>query len=149
VVDWDYNEHDQPLWSDFKEIFKQEYAVQTNKRLILEGLANFAMKPNERTNELLTRITHKVRVIKESGSAQQHQPRDLQPDLSDVQKTIHGYDVQLLQDELIQACSDAGTQSCRGKAGSGSHDGQKDVHVCNHCPMRRQDEAASRCQRDQ
>ncbi len=27
VVNWDDDEHDQPLWSDFKEIFKQEYAV--------------------------------------------------------------------------------------------------------------------------
>jgi Ty3 transposon capsid-like protein len=66
VVDWDDNEHDQPLWSDFKEIFKQEYAVQTNESLILEGLANLAMKPNEMTNELLSRITRAVRVIKES-----------------------------------------------------------------------------------
>ena len=66
MVDWDNDEHDQPLWSDFKDIFKQEYAVQTNERLILEGLANFAMKPNETTNELLTRITRTVRVIKES-----------------------------------------------------------------------------------
>jgi hypothetical protein len=66
VVDWDNDEHDQPLWSDFKEIFKQEYAMQTNERLILEGLANVAMKPNETTNELITRITRTVRVIKES-----------------------------------------------------------------------------------
>jgi hypothetical protein len=66
VVDWDDDEHDQPLWSDFKEIFKQEYAVQANERLILEGLANLAMKPNEMTNELLTRITRTVRDIKES-----------------------------------------------------------------------------------
>jgi hypothetical protein len=66
VVDWDDDEHDQPLWSDFKEIFKQEYAVQTNEMLILEGFANLAMKPNETTNELLTRITRTVRVIKES-----------------------------------------------------------------------------------
>ena len=66
MVDWDDDEHDQPLWSDFKDIFKQEYAVQTNERLIVEGLANFAMKPNETTNELLTRITRTVRVIKES-----------------------------------------------------------------------------------
>jgi hypothetical protein len=34
--------------------------------LILEGLANLAMKPNETTNELLTRITRTTRVIKES-----------------------------------------------------------------------------------
>jgi hypothetical protein len=66
VVDWDDDEHNQPLWSDFKEIFKQEYAIQTNQRLILEGLANLAMKPNEMKNELLTRITRTVRVIKES-----------------------------------------------------------------------------------
>ncbi len=66
VVDWDDDEHDQPLWSDFKEVFKQEYAVQTNERLILEGLANLAMKLNKTTNELLTRITRTVRVIKES-----------------------------------------------------------------------------------
>ncbi len=68
MVDWDEDEHDQPLWSDFKEIFKQEYAVQTNERLILEGLANLVMKPNETTNKLLTRITRTVRVIKESFS---------------------------------------------------------------------------------
>jgi len=66
VADWDDDEHNQPLWSDFKEIFKNEYAVQTNERLILEGLANLAMKPNETMNELLTRITRTVRVIKES-----------------------------------------------------------------------------------
>jgi hypothetical protein len=66
MADWDDDEHEQPLWSDFKEIFKNEYAVQTNERLILEGLANLAMKPNETTNELLTWITRTVRVIKES-----------------------------------------------------------------------------------
>jgi Ty3 transposon capsid-like protein len=46
VVDWDDNEQDQPLWSDFKEVFKNEYAVQTNEKPILERLANLAMKPN-------------------------------------------------------------------------------------------------------
>jgi len=66
VADWDEDEHDQPLWSDFKEIFKNEYTVQTNERLILEGSANLAMKPNKTTNKLLTRITRTVRVIKKS-----------------------------------------------------------------------------------
>jgi hypothetical protein len=65
-VDWDDDEHNQPKWSDFKDIFKQEYAIQTIERLILEGLANLAMKPNETTNEFLTRITRTTRVIKES-----------------------------------------------------------------------------------
>jgi hypothetical protein len=45
---------------------KQDYAVQTNKRLILEGLSNLAMKPIEAMNELLTRIIRTTRVIKES-----------------------------------------------------------------------------------
>jgi Ty3 transposon capsid-like protein len=66
VVDWDDEEHDQPLWSDFKDVFKQEYTVQMNKRLILEELANLAMKPSETRNELLKRITRTTRVIKES-----------------------------------------------------------------------------------
>jgi Ty3 transposon capsid-like protein len=66
VVDWDDDKHDQPVWSDFKDIFKQEYAIQTNERLILEGLANLAMKPNETMNELLTRITRTTQVIKDS-----------------------------------------------------------------------------------
>jgi hypothetical protein len=34
--------------------------------LILEGLANLAMKPTKLTNELLTRITQTTQVIKES-----------------------------------------------------------------------------------
>jgi hypothetical protein len=55
-----------PLWSDFQDVFKQEYAVQTNERLNLEWLANLGMKPLEATNELLMRITCTTRVIKES-----------------------------------------------------------------------------------
>ncbi len=66
MVDWNNDETVQPLWSDFKDLFKQEYTVQANERLILEGLANLAMKLNETTNELLTRITQTTRVIKES-----------------------------------------------------------------------------------
>jgi hypothetical protein len=66
VVDWDDDERDQPVWSKFKDVFEQEYAVQTNERLILERLANLAMKPSETTNELLTRITCTTRLIKES-----------------------------------------------------------------------------------
>ncbi len=54
------------LWSDFKDLFKQEYAVQTNDKLILDGLSNLAMRPNETTNELLTRITRTTRVIRET-----------------------------------------------------------------------------------
>jgi hypothetical protein len=63
IVDWNTDETVRLVWSDFKDLFKQEYAVQTNDKLILQGLSNLAMKPNETTNELLTRTT---RVIRES-----------------------------------------------------------------------------------
>jgi len=66
IVDWNTDENVRLVWSDFKDLFKQEYAVQTNDKLILEGLSNLAMKPNETTNELLTRITRTTRVIRES-----------------------------------------------------------------------------------
>jgi hypothetical protein len=66
IVDWNTDETVRLVWSDFKDLFKQEYAVQTNDKLILEGLSNLAMKPNETTNELLTRITRATRVIRES-----------------------------------------------------------------------------------
>jgi hypothetical protein len=66
IVDWNTDEDIRLVWSDFKDLFKQECAVQTNDKLILEGLSNLAMKPNETTNELLTRITRTTRVIRES-----------------------------------------------------------------------------------
>jgi len=66
IVDWNTDENVRLVWSDFKDLFKQEYAVQTNDKLILEGLSNLAMKPNETTNELLTRITRTTRVIREN-----------------------------------------------------------------------------------
>ncbi len=50
IVDWNTDEDVQLVWSDFKDLFKQEYAVQTNDKFILEGLSNLAMKPNETTN---------------------------------------------------------------------------------------------------
>jgi hypothetical protein len=66
IVDWNTYKDVRLVWSDFKDLFKQKYAVQTNDKLILEGLSNLAMKPNETTNELLTRITRTTRVIRES-----------------------------------------------------------------------------------
>jgi len=66
IVDWNTDENVRLVWSDFKDLFKQEYAVQTNDKLILEGLSNLAMKSNETTNELLTCITRTTRVIRES-----------------------------------------------------------------------------------
>ncbi len=66
IVDWNMDENFRLVWSDFKDLFKQEYAVQTNDKLILEGLSNLAMKSNETTNKLLTRITRTTRVVRES-----------------------------------------------------------------------------------
>jgi hypothetical protein len=66
IVDWNTDENVRLVWSDFKDLFKQEYAVQTDDKLILEGLSNLAMKPNETTNELLTHITRTTRVIREN-----------------------------------------------------------------------------------
>jgi hypothetical protein len=66
IVNWNTDENVRLVWLDFKDLFKQEYAVQTNDKLILEGLLNLAMKSNETTNELLTRITRTTRVIRES-----------------------------------------------------------------------------------
>ena len=37
IVDWNTDENVRLVWSDFKDLFKQEYAVQTNDKLILEG----------------------------------------------------------------------------------------------------------------
>jgi hypothetical protein len=66
IVDWNTDENVRLVWSDFKDLFKQEYTVQTNDKLILEGLSNLAMKSNETTNKLLTCITRTTRVIRES-----------------------------------------------------------------------------------
>jgi hypothetical protein len=66
MVDMDNEDPNQLLWMDFKGLFKQEYAVQTNDRLILEGLSNLAMKPNEMTNEVISQITRTVKGFKES-----------------------------------------------------------------------------------
>ncbi len=66
MVDMDNREPHQHLWSDFKDLFKQEYAIQTNESLILEGLSSLAMKLNKTTNKVISSITDMVQVIKES-----------------------------------------------------------------------------------
>jgi len=110
VVNWDNDEHDEPLWSDFKDIFKQEYAVQTNERLILEGLANLAMKPNERAprqnhTDCQSDQRKFCRLQSHHPGSTQHQPRDFQPYVPDIQKAIHCHDVQLLQEYCSRNCS--------------------------------------------
>jgi hypothetical protein len=57
---------DQFLWSIFKPRFQKENAVQTNDKLIMEGLSNLTMKPNEDTRDLINRIADTIVIIKES-----------------------------------------------------------------------------------
>jgi hypothetical protein len=66
MVDMENEEPEQHLWTEFKDVFKKEYTVQANERLILEGLSNLAMKPKGSTNEIISCITYTIRVIKES-----------------------------------------------------------------------------------
>lgn len=40
----------------FKPFLQMEFAVQSNEKLIIDGLSNLAMKANETTRELLTRV---------------------------------------------------------------------------------------------
>jgi len=49
-----------------------EFAVQSNEKLIIDGLSNLAMKANETTRELLTRVTQTMVVIKESYNTYQN-----------------------------------------------------------------------------
>ncbi len=76
----DDDEPDRYLWSDFKDLFLQEYAVQTNERLILDRLFNLAMKLTETRKELISRIARTLRVIKESfkdyGGVTPYPPND-------------------------------------------------------------------------
>jgi len=56
----------------FKPFLQMEFAVQSNEKLIIDGLSNLAMKANETTRELLTRVTQTMVVIKESYNTYQN-----------------------------------------------------------------------------
>ncbi len=57
---------DQLTWTNLKPRFQRQFATQTDKKMIMEGLYNLAMKPGESTGELLARITNTMVMIKES-----------------------------------------------------------------------------------
>jgi len=55
---------DQLIWSTFKPMFQAEFMVQSNDKLIMEGLSNLTTNPNEDTRDLINRITD-IMVIRE------------------------------------------------------------------------------------
>jgi hypothetical protein len=60
---------DQLTWINLKPRFQKQFATQTDDKLIIGGLSNFAMGLNETTGELLARITNTMVIIKESYAA--------------------------------------------------------------------------------
>jgi hypothetical protein len=66
MLDW---EGDQLTWTNLKHRFQHQFATQTDDKLIIDGLSNLAMKPNESTGELLAQITNTMVIIKESYAA--------------------------------------------------------------------------------
>jgi hypothetical protein len=59
---------DRLTWTNLKPRFQKPYALQTNDKLIVEGLSNITMKPNKNTCDLLNRVTDTMVIIKESYS---------------------------------------------------------------------------------
>jgi hypothetical protein len=55
---------DQLTWTNLKPRFQKQFATQMDDKLIIDGLANLAMGPNETTEELLARITNTMVIIK-------------------------------------------------------------------------------------
>jgi hypothetical protein len=55
--------------TNLKPRFQRQFAKQSDDKLIVDGLFNLAMKPNESTGKLLARITNTMVIIKESNAA--------------------------------------------------------------------------------
>jgi hypothetical protein len=60
MVDMEIVMPDQLKWSEFKnqfkDQFKEKYMIQTNDKLIIEGLSNLVMKLEEATRDLINCI---------------------------------------------------------------------------------------------
>jgi hypothetical protein len=69
MLNW---EGDQLTWTNLRPRFQQQFATQTDDKLIIEGLSNLVMKPNESTGELLARITNTMVIIKENYATYQN-----------------------------------------------------------------------------
>jgi hypothetical protein len=63
---WLFATADQLTWTNLKQRFQEQFVMQTDDKLIIDGLSNLAMGLNETTGELLARITNTVVIIKES-----------------------------------------------------------------------------------
>jgi hypothetical protein len=147
IVDWNTDENVRLVWSDFKDLFKQEYAVQTNDKLILEGLSNLAMKSNETTNELLTRITRTTRVIRESFDEYNakilYPHNDINGGISNnaSRRFLRQYDAMWIN--FFKMNLYAGTQIGGGTAGARNHHHQENVPGSNHGPAGAQGQRSS------
>jgi hypothetical protein len=64
----------QLTWTNLKPRFQRHFATQTDEKMIMEGLSNFAMKPGESTGELLARITNTMVIIKDSYASYENKP---------------------------------------------------------------------------
>jgi hypothetical protein len=71
MLDW---RADLLTWTNLKPRFQQQFATQTDKKMITEGLSNVAMKPGESTGELLARITNTMVILKESYASYENKP---------------------------------------------------------------------------
>jgi hypothetical protein len=140
------------VWSDFKDLFKQEYVVQTNDKLILEGLSNLAMKPNETTNELLTRITRTTRVIRDSFDEYYAKIPYLHNDVNggisnnSFRRFLMQYDamwINFFKNEPVQSGTNARAQIGGGTAAARDHHHQEDVPGSNHGPEGAQGQRSS------
>jgi hypothetical protein len=67
----------QLTWTNWKPRFQKQYAVQTNEKLIIEGLANLIMKSRENTCDLLNWVTDMMVIIKESYTNYQNKAATL------------------------------------------------------------------------
>jgi hypothetical protein len=71
MLDWMV---DQLTWTNLKPRFQRQFATQTDKKMIIEGLSNLAMKLSESTGKLLARITNTMVILKESYASYENKP---------------------------------------------------------------------------
>jgi hypothetical protein len=71
MLDWTVA---QLTWTNLKRRFRRQFATQTDKKMIMEGLSKLTMKPGESTGELLARITNTMVIIKDSYTSYENKP---------------------------------------------------------------------------
>ncbi len=71
MLDWTAS---QLTWMNFKPRFQWQFATQTDKKMIMEGLSNLAMKLGESTGELLAWITKTMVIMKDSYASYENKP---------------------------------------------------------------------------